>query len=109
LNRRNDLLRAKYENDEKYARIHKRLTEKPVLNAKELQLYRALMQVKQQVDTKLEGQEELIGNDAYFEKYLLQLVVNEFKKREKIPLDFATTERINQLIKNEYVQEYLSA
>jgi type I restriction enzyme R subunit len=109
LNRKNNLLRAKYENDEKYARIHKRLTEKPVLNAKELQLYRALMQVKHQVDTKLEGQEDLVGNDAYFERYLMQLVVNEFKKKENIPINFSTTQHINQLIKNEYIQQYQSA
>jgi type I restriction enzyme R subunit len=108
LNRKNNLLNAKYEYDAKYVRIHKRLTEKPILNAKELQLHRALMQVKQQVDTKLEGQEDLVGNDAYFEKYLMQLVVNEFRNKEQIPLDFNTTENINQLIKKEYVQQYLA-
>ncbi len=108
LNRKNNLLNAKYEYDAKYVRIHKRLTEKPILNAKELQLHRALMQVKQQVDTKLEGQEDLVGNDAYFERYLMQLVVNEFRNKEQIPLDFNTTENINLLIKKEYVQQYLA-
>jgi len=109
LNRTNNLLRLKYEYDEKYARIHKRLTEKQLLNAKEMQLHRALMQVKHQVDLKLEGQEDLIGNDAYFEKYLMQLVVNEFRKKEQISLDYNTTQSINRLIKNEYIQQYLSA
>ena len=50
-------IRDRYSNDEKYARIHKRLTEKGVLTAKEMQLHRALMQVKNEVDNKLEGQE----------------------------------------------------
>lgn len=109
LNRTNNLLRAKYEYDEKYARIHKRLTEKPILNAKEMQLYRALMQVKNQVDLKLEGQENLIENDAYFEKYLMQLVVNEFRKKEQITLDYNTAQSINRLIKSEYTQQYFSA
>ena len=106
LNRKNNLLRVKYANDAKYARIHKRLTEKGQLNSKEMQLYRALMQVKQQVDNKLEGQEDLVGNDGYFDRYLMQMVVNEFRRNENIQLDFLTTESINQLIKKEYVQEY---
>ncbi|MCP2027418.1 type I restriction enzyme R subunit [Flavobacterium sp. HSC-32F16] len=106
LNRKNALFKAKYENDEKYARIHKRLTEKTTLNAKETQLHKALMQVKQQVDIKLEGQEDLMKNEAFFKRYLLQLVVQEFKKNENIPLDFPTTETINNLIVNEYLQQY---
>lgn len=106
LNRKNALLKAKYINDEKYTRIHKRLSEKGTLNAKEMQLHNALMQVKQQVDSKLEGQEDIMNNEAFFKRYLLQLVVQEFKKNEKIPLDFSTTETINNLIVNEYLQQY---
>lgn len=106
LNRKNALLKAKYNNDEKYTRIHKRLLEKGTLNAKEMQLHRALMQVKLEVDTKLEGQEDILNNEAFFTRYLLQLVVNEFKKKENIPLDFSTTESINQLILNEYLNLY---
>ncbi|MFV8366822.1 type I restriction endonuclease [Flavobacterium sp. XS1P27] len=106
LNRKNALLKAKYENDEKYTRIHKRLSERGTLNAKEIQLHIALMQVKQQVDLKLEGQEDLTKNEAFFKRYLLQLVVQEFKKNQNIPLDFPTTENINNLIVNEYLQQY---
>lgn len=108
LNRKNALLNAKYKNDEKYTRIHKRLQEKGTLNAKEIQLYRALMQVKTAVDNKLEGQEDILKNEAFFTKYLMQLVVNEFKKKENIPLDFVTTENINQLIVREYLYLYNS-
>lgn len=106
LNRKNALLKAKYESDDKYARIHKRLSEKGTLNAKESQLHRALMQVKSQVDETISNQEEMIKNEAYFKKYLMQIVVNEFKKKENIGLDFKTTESINQLISQEYLQQY---
>ena len=106
LNRKNALLKAKYESDEKYTRIHKRLSEKGLLNAKEMQLHKALMLVKQQVDNKLEGQEDLMKNEEYFKRYLMQLVVQEFKKNENIPIDYATTESINHLIANEYLQQY---
>ena len=106
LNRKNALLKAKYENDEKYTRIHKRLTEKGTLNAKESQLHRALMHVKNQVDEKLINQDDLRKNEPYFKRYLLQLVVQEFKKNENIPLDYATTETINNMIANEYLNQY---
>lgn len=106
LNRKNALLKAKYEFDEKYARIHKRLTEKGTLTAKEMQLHRALMKVKNTVDDKLEGQEDIMKNEAFFNIYIMQQVVNEFKKKENIPLDYPTTEKINKLIVREYLQLY---
>lgn len=106
LNRKNALLKAKYESDEKYTRIHKRLLEKGMLNAKEIQLHQALMQVKDQVDGKLERQEDLMKNEAFFKRYLMQLVVQEFKNKEQIPLDFSTTETINNMIVSEYLQQY---
>ena len=106
LNRKNALLRAKYENDEKYGRIHKRLSEKGTLNAKEMQLHNALMQVKQQVDDKLEGQEDMIKNEAYFKRYLKQLVVHEFKKKEQIEMDQDMKNKVSDLIANEYLQQF---
>lgn len=106
LNRRNNLLKAKYENDAKYARIHKRLTENKTLNAKEAQLHKALMHVKNQVDETLNNQENIVENEAYFQQYLMRLVIEEFKNKENITLDFATTQTINQLIVKEYVQQY---
>jgi type I restriction enzyme R subunit len=106
LNRKNALLKAKYDSDDKYARIHKRLSEKSTLNAKESQLHRALMQVKSQVDETITNQEEMVKNEAYFKRYLLKLVVDEFKKKENINIDFSTTEKINQLISQEYLQQY---
>lgn len=106
LNRKNNLLQAKYEQDSKYARIHKRLVEKGTLNAKEAQLHRALMQVKGLVDETINNQKNIIDNEAYFQQYLMKVVIDEFKTKEQIPLDFATTQSINQLIVKEYVQQY---
>lgn len=106
LNRKNALLRAKYDHDEKYTRIHKRLMERGALNAKELQLHRALMQVKQEVDQKLDGQEDIIKNEPFFNKYMLQQVIREFKNKEGIPLDSPIAQNINQLIVKEYLQLY---
>lgn len=104
LNRKNTLLRAKYDHDEKYARIHKRLTEKGNLSAKEIQLHRALMQVKLEVDVKLEGQEDILENQAWFDRYVVKLVAQQFVVKEKMELDATTRQNISNLIGKEYYQ-----
>ncbi|GGB87729.1 type I restriction endonuclease [Dyadobacter sediminis] len=106
LNRKNTLLKAKYSNDEKYARIHKRLTEKEGLNAKEMQLHRALTVVKSEVDTKLEDQEDYLANEALFDRYVLKLVAQQFVQQEKLTLDTPTRKNITTLISKEYFNLY---
>ncbi|WKW45428.1 type I restriction endonuclease [Myroides sp. JBRI-B21084] len=106
LNRKNSLLQAKYEHDEKYVRIHKRLTEKGNLSIKEMQLHRALMNVKNDVDQKLDGQEDILENEAWFERYLVRLVAQQFVVKENLDLDAATRLNISNLIGKEYFQLY---
>lgn len=106
LNRKNALLKAKYNNDEKYARIHKRLTEKGTLTAKETKLHRALMQVKNEVDGKLEGQEDFLKNEALFDRYLIKLIAQQFVVNEKMDLDKEIRRNIGSLIAKEYYQIY---
>src|SRR5690606_5703779 len=60
LNRKNALIKAKYQQDEKYARIHKRLIEKGNLNTKELQLHNALMIVKAGADNFLTDNKNIL-------------------------------------------------
>lgn len=106
LNRKNALIKAKYQNDEKYARIHKRLVEKNTLNTKEMQLHNALMVVKTEADNQLMNNHNILDNEPFFKRYIMQLVTKEFVENQKIPLDFATTTNINNLIVNEYFQQY---
>ena len=106
LNRKNNLLKAKYEQDEKYARLHKRLVENKGISAKEIQLHQALMNVKNQTDEQLLNNKNILDNEAFFNRYLLNLVANEFVKNQNIKLDYHTTKSINTLIAGEYLQEY---
>jgi len=106
LNRKNDLLKAKYQNDEKYARIHKRLKEKGVLTQKESQLCEALKRIKAHTDEQLVKNRRLTENEDYFTQYMMQLLVTEFRKERNLPLDPATARSINHLIINEYYNEY---
>ena len=106
LNRKNALLKAKYEQDEKYARVHKRLTENGGITARESQLHEALMNVKEQTDEQVLNNKNVISNEAYFKKQLLQIVINEFITKQNIKLDFDTTQSINNMIVSEYMYQY---
>lgn len=106
LNRKNALLKAKYENDEKYARIHKRLTTEHKMPAKEIQIQDALMDTKAQVDGIFLNNMNLLQNDEYFKDEVMSIVINQFIDSQKINLDYNTTEIINHLIVKEYQQQY---
>ncbi len=106
LNRKNDLLKAKYEQDEKYVRVHKRLIEKRNLSLKEMQLYEALQTIKKSTDEQLVCNSRLTEQESYFNDYLLQLVVKELKQERKMKIDFATAKFINNLIVNEYLNQF---
>ena len=106
LNRLNNNLKDKYNNDEKYVRIHNRLTENNDLGVQESKLYDALIKVKEKTDDQILKNKNILSNTAFFEKNLMQNVVKEFVQTQKINLDFKTTQKINYLIVNEYQQQY---
>ncbi|MDM1548855.1 type I restriction endonuclease subunit R [Empedobacter falsenii] len=106
LNRLNNNLKDKYQNDEKYVRIHNRLTENNGLGVQESKLFDALIKVKEVTDEQILKNKNILSNTAFFEKNLMQNVVKEFVQTQKINLDFKTTQKINYLIVNEYQQQY---
>ncbi|MBC9931494.1 type I restriction endonuclease [Chitinophaga qingshengii] len=106
LNRKNALLKAKYENDEKYARIHKRLTAAHTVPAKESEVHDALMGTKTQVDGFFLNNTNLLQNDEYFKDEVMSIVIHQFIDTKNIKLDYNTTEVINHLIVKEYLQQY---
>jgi len=106
LERRNQLLRAKYDNDEKYARLHKRLMEKNPLTDNESKLFEALSGLKSEVDKQIEQNSKMLENEKFVEKMVLRLVIDQFKNKQHIPIDTSTTKRINRLVVREYMNEY---
>ncbi|RLZ10457.1 type I restriction endonuclease subunit R [Faecalibacter macacae] len=106
LNRLNNNLKDKYQNDEKYVRIHNRLTENEGLGVQESKLFDALIKVKEKTDEQILKNQNILSNTAFFEKNLMQNVVKEFVQTQNIKLDFKTTQKINYLIVSEYQQQY---
>jgi len=105
LNRRNDLLKAKYENDTKYARVHKRIVEKGGISKSVSDLCDTLMNIKRQTDEKVLVNTKLLDNESYFEKLLIQMVIGSFSK-SKIALNPDSARYINNCLTKEYMNEY---
>lgn len=108
LNRQNNQLRAKYQGDAKYTRIHKRLDERGGLTQTERRLFEALSGVKQQADEQVLQNTQLVNNESYFERMMMPLVIGEFQNRQKIQLTPDASRTINQLVVAEYINEFAS-
>jgi len=106
LNRQNNQLRAKYNGDVKYTRIHKRLQERGSLTQIERRLFEALTGVKQQADEQVLQNTQLLDNESYFERMMMPLVIDAFQTRQKIQLDPDASHTINRLVVNEYMNEF---
>lgn len=107
IERQNRLIAAKYENDEKYMRVHKRLTEKDPITEKDSKLIEALQDLKQAADEQILQNSHQLDNEAYISKMMGRLILEELMDKHKIPLNAATTKRINTLLVDEYINEYL--
>ena len=106
LERTNQLLKAKYDNDEKYARLHKRLMEKDPLTDSESKLFEALQGLKSAVDEQIEQNSKMLENESFVEKMMTRIVIDQFKTKSKLPLTPATAKSINALLVKEYMNEY---
>ncbi|MEQ8807854.1 MAG: type I restriction endonuclease subunit R, partial [Imperialibacter sp.] len=106
LNRENDRLRAKYANDTKYARIHKRLTERGSSSQKQMQLFEALNGVKGDADLHVLQNNRLLDNEEYFNRMTMPFVIRRFRDEASIPLTAEATKYINGLITKEYMDEF---
>ncbi len=107
LNRRNNLLLAKYDNDQKYARVHKRIMQKrsPSTPKEEMKISEALQDIKQQADENVLNNSNIVKNDGFFKRLMKQIISLIFDEKE-ISIDTTTTESINNLIVDEYMKEY---
>jgi type I restriction enzyme R subunit len=103
---KNQLLRAKYDNDEKYARLHKRLMEKDPLTDSETKLFEALKGLKIEIDNQIQQNSKILENENFIEKMVLRKVVNQFKNKQNIYLTTDIAKRINGLVVKEYMNEY---
>lgn len=106
LERKNQLLRAKYAQDAKYARIHKRLMENGDPKPNERKLFEALSALKAEADERIAQNGQLLTNTAYTEKMMLRLIVEQLKTKHGLALTLEGSQFINALVIKEYLDEF---
>lgn len=105
LNRKNNLLKAKYEYDAKYACLHKRILGKGNISKRESEICETLLDIKQQADEKVLINTKVLNNESFFTGMLMQMVVRSFGKN-KIELEPESAKYINNCLVKEYMNEY---
>jgi type I restriction enzyme R subunit len=108
LNRKNNLLKAKYENDAKYVRTHKRIMERGTVSTLETEIHEALVDIKNQVDDRILINRNLLNNEAFFQGIVMPDVIKSFGKTG-VTLDVESARYINNCLVKEYVSEYIGA
>jgi type I restriction enzyme R subunit len=106
LERTNQLLKAKYDNDAKYARLHKRLMEKDPLTDSESKLFEALQSLKKEVDTQIIQNSKMMENESYVERMMGKMVLEQLLKKHQLQINLDQTNMIQGLMVKEYMNEF---
>ena len=106
LNRQDDQLRQKYQGDAKYTRIHKRLIEHGSISDSERKIFEVLSGVKQDADEQVLQNTQILGNESYFKRVMMPLVIHRFMKHQQIKLNPDASRYINHLVVAEYLKEF---
>ena len=106
MERKNQLLKAKYDNDAKYARLHKRLMEKDPLTDSESKLFEALQSLKKEVDAQILQNSKMLENESFVEKMIVRLIIDQLKNKHQLNLDAEQAKTINAIMVKEYMNEF---
>lgn len=107
VNRQNNLLKAKYDQDVKYVRIHKRLLEGGKFAVTERKIYEALRGLKTKADDLILQNTKILNNESYFSQQMIRLLIDQFKNQQKIDINAEMSKYINNLIVKEYIKVLL--
>jgi type I restriction enzyme, R subunit len=105
LNRRNDQLKSKYENDEKFARIHKMILREKNINAREILIFETLNDIKKEADQKVLNMNHVVDNPEFFSAFMSPIVIDNFMNHG-IKLDSVSAERVNNFATEEYLYAF---
>lgn len=109
LERINQLLKAKYDNDEKYVRLHKRLMEKDPLTESESKMFDILSGLKLSVDNHIQKNSKMLENEEFVARMFERLIISEFKEKQNISMTAPLVRRVNEYLVKEYMNEYSGA
>jgi len=64
------------------------------------------MAIKENADEQVLKNTKLLNNEEYFDKEIVKMVIAEFMKKQKLPLDAEAIKYINGLVVKEYMNEF---
>ena len=112
INRRNNILKKKYNQDERFTRIHKRIKEEnkerekqkqaPIIGFEDPDILNNLIKMKEVIDDELFRNINLLENEPMFEKDVLYKVANVLRDNN-IQLTSNDRNYISNLISKEYL------
>lgn len=111
INRRNNLLKKKYKGDERFVRVHKRIEEEnqhrehPLISSREYEIAQSLSNMKQVIDDAIFLNINILSNEDAFKQNVLAMIGGELFDLD-IKTDLSDRKYINNLIANEYIQQY---
>lgn len=112
INQRNEILKKKYQKDERFVRIHKRIRkanttrpDRPIISAEEYEIAENLSKMKQDIDHRLFLNIHMLDNEDSFKQDVLAIIGQELRNM-KIRADLKDRKYINNLITAEYLQQY---
>jgi len=106
LNRKNNLLKDRYNGDRKYARVHKRIMEKGSISQRERMISEALYSLKEHADDKVTRNQRILANESYFEHFMMPQVQEQFEDKHNLNLSADDADYLNKLVVKEYLNEY---
>lgn len=98
------MLTAKYDNDPKFMRTHKRLRETPPPLAPDPVLHKMLLDLKHQIDGRVLTNARLLNNEPYFMTDIFPLVKQELTT-SGVPFTASQVKYVGACISNEYFGE----
>lgn len=108
LNRKDILLAYKYENDPKFARIHKRIDENNanIFNS-DVVLNEVLLDIKHKTDTIVLNNQDIIDNQDYFSDTTKRTIIETFEEKGVRNLEIVRF--VNRILVDEYVDERVAS
>lgn len=108
LNNKDAQLAAKYENDTKFAKIHKRIRENnlPVLNT-DTELHEVLLTIKHKTDKTVINNQAILNNEDFFTEATKRTIIEVME--EKGIRNLELVKFINQTLVNEYFEQRKAA
>lgn len=116
LRKANEALLKKYNGDTKFAYVHKRIREEnkarevhhrdPIISKFDEDIVQALLTIKGTIDSKVYDRNDILKQDTYFGKTVMQEIALGLKKFPQLKPQMPDYQFIQQRVAKQYIDQY---